>query len=288
VSAKIKHMQVQDKAKMAELAAAGPEAQANAAAYDLAKLISAWLELQGHVNGFMDSAKAASGPNGDAPAYGIRQLLERKQGLFRMNMMGKRVNHACRSVISPDLNVLGSEIGLPLRFAVNLSWPEPVTAHNVTHLRTLVERGTGEAAYPGANFVRDGLGKVVQLERLNAVKRRALASRLAVGQGITVGRHLVDGDLVIMNRQPTLHKPSMMAHRVRVLRYLPPTQQTIRMHYANCNSYNADFDGDEMNCHLPMGLLAKTECQTVIATPLQYIVPTDGSPIRGLIQDHGT
>ena len=89
-----------------------------------------------------------------------------------------------------------------------------------------------------------------------------------------------------MNRQPTLHKPSMMAHRVRVLRYLPPSQQTIRMHYANCNSYNADFDGDEMNCHLPMTLGAKTEAQEILATAEQYIVPTDGEPIRGLIQDH--
>jgi DNA-directed RNA polymerase beta' subunit len=72
--------------------------------------------------------------------------------------------------------------------------------------------------------------------------------------------------------------------QVRVFKYLPPTQQTIRMHYANCNSYNADFDGDEMNCHLPMSLLAKSESQQIVHNPHQYIVPTDGSPVRGLIQ----
>jgi len=159
-------------------------------------------------------------------------------------------------------------------------------------------------------------------------RRAALAKRLLAGEGQTVGRQLVDGDFVIMNRQPTLHKVraqpststekrslstprlsrcacerlissvpampprnvcapsqvSMMAHQVRVFKYLPPSQQTIRMHYANCNSYNADFDGDEMNCHLPMSLLGKAECQQIVHNPHQYIVPTDGSPVRGLIQ----
>lgn len=85
-------------------------------------------------------------------------------------------------------------------------------------------------------------------------------------------------------KQPTLHKPGIMAHRVRVLHN--PTQKTIRMHYANCNTYNADFDGDEMNCHYPQNDLARVEAQYLAQTDLQYIVPTDGSPLRGLIQDH--
>ena len=84
--------------------------------------------------------------------------------------------------------------------------------------------------------------------------------------------------------QPTLHKPGIMSHRVRVLH--SPTQQTIRMHYANCNTYNADFDGDEMNCHFPQSYLGQSECQNIASNDLQYIVPTDGSPLRGLIQDH--
>jgi DNA-directed RNA polymerase I subunit RPA1 len=88
----------------------------------------------------------------------------------------------------------------------------------------------------------------------------------------------------IFLHQPTLHKPGIMAHRVRVLHN--PTQKTIRMHYANCNTYNADFDGDEMNCHFPQNDLARAEAQYIAQTDLQYIVPTDGSPLRGLIQDH--
>jgi DNA-directed RNA polymerase I subunit RPA1 len=84
--------------------------------------------------------------------------------------------------------------------------------------------------------------------------------------------------------QPTLHKPGIMAHRVRILHN--PTQKTIRMHYANCNTYNADFDGDEMNVHYPQNDLARAEAQYIARTDLQYIVPTDGTPLRGLIQDH--
>ena len=78
--------------------------------------------------------------------------------------------------------------------------------------------------------------RMINLERLKPAGRTSLAKRLLAGQGYTVGRHLVDGDYVVMNRQPTLHKPSLMSHQVRVLKYLPPTQQTLRMHYANCNS----------------------------------------------------
>ena len=89
---------------------------------------------------------------------------------------------------------------------------------------------------------------------------------------------------LVFVQQPTLHKPGIMAHRVRVLHN--PTQKTIRMHYANCNTYNADFDGDEMNCHFPQSDLARAEAQYIAKTDLQYIVPTDGSPLRGLIQDH--
>ena len=95
-------------------------------------------------------------------------------------------------------------------------------------------------------------------------------------------RHLRTGDILILNRQPTLHKPSMMAHRARVL----TGERTIRMHYANCNSYNADFDGDEMNMHFPQSQMARAECYHIANTDNQYLVPTSGNPLRGLIQDH--
>lgn len=95
-------------------------------------------------------------------------------------------------------------------------------------------------------------------------------------------RHLKNGDFLLLNRQPTLHKPSIMAHTARIL----PGEKTIRMHYANCNTYNADFDGDEMNIHFPQNEVARAEAMLIARTDLQYLVPTDGGVLRGLIQDH--
>ena len=94
-------------------------------------------------------------------------------------------------------------------------------------------------------------------------------------------RHLINGDLLLVNRQPTLHKSSIMAHQARVL----PGERTIRMHYANCKTYNADFDGDEMNLHLAQNELARSEALNIVLNDHQYFA-LDGNPLRGLIQDH--
>lgn len=95
-------------------------------------------------------------------------------------------------------------------------------------------------------------------------------------------RHLKDGDVVIMNRQPTLHKASMMTHKVKILH----NEQVLRLHYANCNSYNADYDGDELNLHFPQNELARSEAINISFASEQYITPKDGSPLRSLVQDH--
>ncbi len=117
----------------------------------MSKLISAWIDLQNAVNCYMDSAKDPN-PLGSANApIGIRQLLERKEGLFRRHMMGKRVNYCCRSVISPDPYMGSNEIGIPVHFAKNLHYPTPVNSWNVKHLRTLVERGPDQ--YPGNDML---------------------------------------------------------------------------------------------------------------------------------------
>ncbi|CAM9118714.1 unnamed protein product [Sphacelaria rigidula] len=247
---------------------------------DLASALTTWVELQTTVNCFMDSSKDPRGGKDTAP--GLRQVLEKKEGLFRKHMMGKRVNFACRSVISPDPYLGTTEIGIPLRFAKELTYPQPVADWNVQAMRELVEAGADE--YPGANFVEDAQGRMLHLARLPELKRRGIAARLLSTPGQKVWRHLHDGDCMLVNRQPTLHKPGIMAHRVRVLRN--PTYQTIRMHYANCNTYNADFDGDEINCHLPQNEVAKAEANLLAFTDEQYCAPTSGKPLRGLIQDH--
>ena len=248
-------------------------------ALDLSQVLTRWIALQDAVNCFLDSSKDSSA--GEEANTGVRQLLERKAGLFRKHMMGKRVNYACRSVISPDPYIGNAEIGIPQRFARTLAYPVGVTPWNVDALRELVVRGADR--YPGANYVIMGRGHF-ELSNMSEEKRMALGARLLAVPGAVVGRHVRNGDVMLINRQPTLHKPGIMANRVRVL--YSPTQQTIRMHYANCNALNADFDGDEINCHLPQDEISRAEAYTIAAADRQYIVPTDGSPLRGLIQDH--
>jgi len=256
----------------------------NFASKNEARAYTTWIELQTHFNCLIDSSKdPSSNPN---PPLGIRQLLERKEGIFRKHMMGKRVNYACRSVISPDPYIGTNEIGLPRYFAETLTYPTPVTDFNIGEMRNLVERGPSQ--YPGARWV-EFPDRRVDLSKMDDHKREAIAARLLTyskkgSKPAIVGRQLRDGDMVLMNRQPTLHKPGIMAHRVRVLH--DPTQKTIRMHYANCNTYNADYDGDEMNCHFPQSDLGRAEAEYIAKTDLQFIAPTDGSPLRGLIQDH--
>eukprot|EP00941_MAST-03F_sp_MAST-3F-sp1_P002846 g2846.t1 len=253
--------------------------------------VDVMLAMQEAVNCFMDSSKARQTAGNSDVQNGVRQLLEKKEGLFRKNMMGKRVNYAARSVISPDPMIGTHEIGVPEKFARSLSYPEPVTPWNVAYMRTLVRNGA--KVHPGALFVEDERGRKTDLSRLDRAKREALAKTLltkpAGGNiadqvvGKRVWRHLRTGDAVLMNRQPTLHKPSIMCHHVRVLHN---TNQVIRMHYANCNTYNADFDGDEINLHFPQNELARAEAYNIAGTAHQYTSCKDGAPLRGLIQDH--
>ena len=249
-----------------------------------AQLMQSGIILQETVNELIDNPPSASGPQRD---QGIKQVLEKKEGLFRMNMMGKRVNFAARSVISPDPNIETSEIGVPLVFARKLTYSEPVNSTNFAYLSRLVVNGMEK--YPGATAIENENGQVMSLRRKSKEQRQALAKQLMTPSSGTKGdsckkvyRNLVSGDIVIMNRQPTLHKPSMMAHKARVLR----NEKTIRMHYANCNTYNADFDGDEMNMHFPQNEMARAEAFNVANTDNQYLSATAGKPLRGLIQDH--
>ncbi|KAI9189931.1 hypothetical protein H9P43_001364 [Blastocladiella emersonii ATCC 22665] len=261
----------------------------------LVQLNQAWLAMQLAANGLIDSTKNPNlGKGGKEPAPGIRQLLEKKEGLFRKHMMGKRVNYAARSVISPDPWIETSEIGIPPVFAKKLTYPEPVTGHNVRGMMQSVINGPEN--WPGASHIQLEDGQLQSLSDLTLEQRAALAAQLLTPQpsigsnapsyaahtNKKVYRHLRNGDILLLNRQPTLHKPSIMAHKARVL----PGEKTLRMHYANCNTYNADFDGDEMNVHFPQNEVARAEAYTIANTDNQYLVPTDGSPLRGLIQDH--
>ncbi|GAB7347551.1 hypothetical protein MBLNU459_g4442t1 [Dothideomycetes sp. NU459] len=249
----------------------------------------AWVRLQDAVNSLLDRDRnPVQGGAGKRNEDGIKQRLEKKEGLFRKNMMGKRVNFAARTVISPDPNIETNEIGVPPVFAIKLTYPEPVNDHNFSELRQAVINGP--FVWPGAVAIENENGQVINLQVKNKEERTALANQLQAPSSTNfsgvkskkVHRHLNNGDIVIMNRQPTLHKPSMMCHRARVL----PGEKTLRMHYANCNTYNADFDGDEMNMHFPQNESARAEAVGIADTDHQYLSGTAGKPLRGLIQDH--
>lgn len=256
------------------------------------KIISRWMDLQQSINVLFDG-KTAAGQGQRDTGSGICQLLEKKEGVFRQKMMGKRVNFACRSVISPDPYLAVNEIGIPPYFALRLTYPEKVTPWNVVKLRDAIINGP--EIHPGATHYVDKLSTVklaVNKKMRISISRKLPSSRGVVAQpgrssdnefeGKIVYRHLQDGDIVLVNRQPTLHKPSIMAHVVRVLK----GEKTLRMHYANCSTYNADFDGDEMNVHFPQDEISRAEAYNIVNANNQYIVPSRGDPIRGLIQDH--
>ncbi|KAM4048816.1 DNA-directed RNA polymerase I subunit RPA1 [Anomaloglossus baeobatrachus] len=248
------------------------------------KLYNSWVRLQSHVNIVFDSEMDRLMTD---KFPGIRQLLEKKEGLFRKHMMGKRVDYAARSVICPDMYIGTNEIGIPMVFATKLTYPQPVTTWNVQELRQAVINGP--AVHPGASIVVAEDGSRTILTAGNLSQREAVAKQLLTpstgAQKLSakiVYRHIKNGDVLLLNRQPTLHRPSIQAHKARIL----PGEKVLRMHYANCKAYNADFDGDEMNAHFPQNELGRAEAYTIACTDEQYLVPKDGTPLAGLIQDY--
>ncbi|XP_037531337.1 DNA-directed RNA polymerase I subunit RPA1 [Nematolebias whitei] len=248
------------------------------------KLYNVWIHLQSHVNivfdSEMDKLMTEKYP-------GIRQILEKKEGLFRKHMMGKRVDYAARSVICPDMFIETNEIGIPMVFATKLTYPQPVTPWNVKELRQAVLNGP--STHPGASMVINEDGRKTILSASDFAQREAVAKQLLTPCPVPhtmpmkiVNRHIKNGDVLLLNRQPTLHRPSIQAHCARIL----PGEKVLRLHYANCKAYNADFDGDEMNAHFPQSELGRAEAYTLVSTNQQYLVPKDGKPLAGLIQDH--
>ncbi|WP_258870575.1 DNA-directed RNA polymerase subunit A' [Pyrobaculum aerophilum] len=209
------------------------------------------------------------------PLKGIAQRLKGKEGRFRGSLSGKRVNFSARTVISPDPHISINEVGVPYDIAKVLTVPERVTAWNVDVLREYVIRGP--ESWPGANYVVTPEGRRIDLRYVK--DRKALAERLAPGW--IVERHLIDGDIVLFNRQPSLHRVSMMGHLVKVL-----PGRTFRLHLAVCPPYNADFDGDEMNLHVPQTEEARAEARALMLVEKHIITPRYGGAIIGARQDY--
>ncbi|KAF8164924.1 hypothetical protein B0H34DRAFT_786681 [Crassisporium funariophilum] len=209
---------------------------------------------------------------GQKPIRGFVQRLKGKQGRFRGNLSGKRVDFSGRTVISPDPNLRIDEVAVPERVAKVLTYPERVTSHNIQKLKLAVHNGPD--VHPGANYVARGDNK----KFLKFGNRAAIAEGLAFGD--IVERHLIDGDIVLFNRQPSLHKLSIMCHRAKIRPW-----RTFRLNECVCGPYNADFDGDEMNLHVPQTEEARTEALELMSVKHNLVTPRNGEPVIAAIQD---
>lgn len=210
------------------------------------------------------------------PLKCIKARLKSKDGRVRGNLMGKRVDFSSRSVITPDPILKCDQLGVPLDICRNLTIPERVDPFNIGKLRRYIRNGP---TWPGAKKIKRQGGQERFLKYINATQRQEIAESLCIGD--VVHRHLQEDDHVLFNRQPSLHKMSMMCHRVMPIR----RGKTFRLNVDVTNPYNADFDGDEMNMHVPQSTEAMNELKMLAAVPRQFIAPTAGKPVVMPVQD---
>ena len=234
-----------------------------------------WDLLQYHITTFFDNSIAQVPPARHRSGQPLETLTERikgKEGRIRHNLAGKRVNFSSRTVISPDPFMNLNDVGIPLTIAKILTVPERVTSGNIEQLKKLIMSGD---TWPGANYVVRTDGKK---KKITEDLKQELLDELAIGY--MVERHLRNGDIVLFNRHPTLHKASLMAHHAKIL-----DGRTFRLHPGATYPYNADFDGDEMNIHVPQTEEARSESQILLNLNNQLISPKNNSNVLGCITD---
>ena len=207
------------------------------------------------------------------PLKSIKDRLNGKSGRMRGNLMAKRVDFSARSVITADPNLSIKQLGVPLKIAKNLTKPVRVNNMNRNFLTKLVKNGPD--VWPGA--------KILEKENGESITLRYYLDResIVLEDGDIVHRHMMDGDPVLFNRQPTLHRMSMMCHIAKIMK----KGDTFRMNVADTKPYNADFDGDEMNLHLAQDLESEAELRNLAAVSNQIISPANNSSIIGIFQD---
>ncbi|KCV73369.1 DNA-directed RNA polymerase III subunit RPC1 [Fonticula alba] len=208
------------------------------------------------------------------PTRGFCQRLKGKTGRFRGNLSGKRVDFSGRTVISPDPDLAINEVAVPELVAKVLTYPERVTRHNIKKMRQLIINGPD--VHPGANYLATPDGRKLHLKYVR--DRERTAAQLNIGD--IVERHIDDGDVVLFNRQPSLHKLSIMCHYVKVRPW-----RTFRLNECACTPYNADFDGDEMNLHVPQTEEARAEALVLMGVKDNLITPRNGEPVIAATQD---
>jgi len=233
-----------------------------------------WDLLQYHVTTFFDNSITKIPPARHRSGQPLKTITERikgKEGRIRHNLAGKRVNFSSRTVISPDPALKINEVGVPFEIAEILTVNEKVTSSNKEKLKKIILN----EKYPTANYIirPDGRRKRITEE----LKEEILEE---LEPGYVVERQLIDGDVVLFNRHPSLHKASLMAHFVKVLPY-----KTFRMHPATASPYNADYDGDEMNIHVPQTEEARAEAKTLMDVNKNLMSCKDNSNLLGCIKD---
>ena len=234
-----------------------------------------WDLLQYHITTFFDNNISRIPPARHRSGQPLKTITERikgKEGRIRANLAGKRVNYSARTVISPDPYLKIDEIGVPLEIAKVITVAESVTSNNIEYIKDIIKRGD---IYPGANYIIriDGRRK-----RVTEDLKEEICAELQ--PGYKVERHLRDGDIVLFNRHPTLHKQGLMAHRVKVL-----PDRTFKLHPAAAAPYNADFDGDEMNIHSPQTEEAQSEAKVLLNISNNIISSKNNMNLVGTITD---
>ena len=215
---------------------------------------------------------AAVAQRSGRPLKSIKDRLNGKGGRMRGNLMAKRVDFSARSVITADPNISIRELGVPMKIAKNITKPVVVNNVNRAFLMKLVQNGPD--IYPGAKILEKKNGDSITLRYIDK-------KSIVLENGDIVHRHMMDGDPILFNRQPTLHRMSMMCHIVRIMK----RGDTFRMNVADTKPYNADFDGDEMNLHMPQDSESDAELKNLAAVPYQIISPANNKPIIGIFQD---
>ena len=238
-----------------------------------------WELLQYHVSTLFYNDMSGVPPARHRSGRSLKSLIERvqgKEGRFRQNLIGKRVNFSSRTVINPDPNIGINEVGVPYQIAKKLTIRRQVTEDNIDDVKTWIDNGREN--HPGLNYVFQPDGR---RRRLTDENIEDLKEMIEPGEGWEIERHLQDGDTVLFNRQPSLHRMSIMAHEVRVLPY-----RTFRINPNVCAPYNADFDGDEMNLHVPQTEEARAEAEELMKVQEHAKSPKMGGPILGMLQDY--
>ena len=235
-----------------------------------------WDLLQYHITTFFDNEVSQLPParhRGGQPLKTLTERIKSKEGRIRHNLAGKRTDFSARTVISPDPLIQLNEVGVPISMSMHLTMPERATEWNKEYLKKFIENGP--KVYPGANYVLKPDGK---RKSITAETKQEILDEFTTGY--IVERHLIDGDVALFNRQPSLHRMSMMCHKVKVL-----PGRTFRLNPAVCHPYNADFDGDEMNLHIPQNEEARAEAKILMLVETQLISPGYGLSVVGCIHD---